>query len=403
MAAHVRVRMYNVGFGDCFLVTVPGRERRGKLLVDCGVHNAGPGPRPMEEVVARIVEDVTDGDGVPRIDVVVGTHRHQDHVSGFEEPAWQDVEVGEVWLPWTEDPRDPQARRIRERQSRTARLLFDLLAAHDPGAGALAFSANSLTNEEAMATLHRGFAGRPIRRFLPRPDPAESSFQLAGLPGAQVHVLGPSRDPEVIRDMDPPKGESFLRLVDPDAASATLGLPFHEDWAIGQEEFLDDPRYAHLAVSPTVLARIARLGTSDPLAVAVALEKAVNGTSLMLMLEVGRAFLLFPGDAQWGTWQAAMADPGRRELMARTTFYKVGHHGSHNATPREFVEEVLGDDFWSMVSVRPIRRWKHIPKRELLERLAEKSDRVVRSDQPGNQVVGVTFEDDLFADAEIPV
>ena len=39
------VRMYNVGFGDSFLVTVPRRGRPWRMLVDCGVHMQGAGQR----------------------------------------------------------------------------------------------------------------------------------------------------------------------------------------------------------------------------------------------------------------------------------------------------------------------------------------------------------------------
>ena len=41
----VAVRMYNVGFGDCFLITFPAPDRPRKVLVDCGFHAAGPPPR----------------------------------------------------------------------------------------------------------------------------------------------------------------------------------------------------------------------------------------------------------------------------------------------------------------------------------------------------------------------
>jgi glyoxylase-like metal-dependent hydrolase (beta-lactamase superfamily II) len=94
-------------------------------------------------VVDQIIADVTDEEtGSARIDVVVGAHRHQDHVSGLTHSGWAHVEVGEVWLPWTEDPEDGLER---------------LLGADDR---ALGLALNSLTNEKAMRTLPAGFAGR---------------------------------------------------------------------------------------------------------------------------------------------------------------------------------------------------------------------------------------------------
>jgi beta-lactamase superfamily II metal-dependent hydrolase len=99
----VRIRMYNVGFGDAFLVLLPANGKQRRILFDCGSVEAAEGV-PMSSVVDRIISDVTDDDGVPRIDVVVATHRHKDHISGFANASWANVEVKEVWLPWTEDP-----------------------------------------------------------------------------------------------------------------------------------------------------------------------------------------------------------------------------------------------------------------------------------------------------------
>jgi hypothetical protein len=61
----------------------------------------------------------------------------------------------------------------------------------------------------------------------------------------------------------------------------------------------------------------------------------MNNTSLVLVFEVGGTRLLFPGDAQLENWQYALANEKYRALLAGTTLYKVGHHGSRNATPKE--------------------------------------------------------------------
>ena len=83
MARSISVRMYNVGFGDAFLVAIPAADGVRRILFDCG-SIAAPEGRAISDVVERIVRDVSGPDGVPRIDVVVATHRHRDHVSGFD-------------------------------------------------------------------------------------------------------------------------------------------------------------------------------------------------------------------------------------------------------------------------------------------------------------------------------
>jgi beta-lactamase superfamily II metal-dependent hydrolase len=411
--SQIRVRMYNVGFGDCFLLSWPGPERTLKILIDCGTHSHGHGPRPIGDVVAQIIKDVTDSDGTPRIDIVVGTHRHQDHVSGFESDLWDDVEVSEVWMPWTEHPTDPEARHVRETQSRSAKRLqleASTLSIEDPLRDSLlALSANSLTNTRAMDMLHYGFRGKPKRRFLPSKLKSHKSMKPACLPGAIVHILGPSRDPEVIRDMDPPKGRSYLRMAEErDAAKGQPWVPFRPVWKIDMQQMERDKKMVHLIPKRSrdlrTLQNYNELGSRERFDVAVQLEKAVNGTSLVLVFEIGRACLLFPGDAQWGTWRAALEDPEWRNLLARTSFCKVGHHGSHNATPRELLDGALGEGFAAMVSTRSMTAWPDIPRMPLLEKLIEKTGkRVVRSDKPPSKMpVGFHRAKNLYVDVNIP-
>lgn len=425
MAKSTRIRMYNVGLGDCFLLTFPAPGRDRHVLIDCGTHPSGPGPRPARAVAETIVEDVRGADGVPRIDVVVATHRHGDHVSGFDSPAWSEVVVSEVWMPWTEDPDDPEARAILVRQATKAKKLHAALRMAAAPAEHIEIVENSLTNADAMRTLHHGFAGSPRRRFLPNVRRPRETLRTAVLPGVKVHVLGPSRDPEIVRDMTPPKGETYLRLTD---GSLTEGYepPFRDRWRVppsdvefatwwggaitrGAVELNASPAAARtsvpawiasLGLGTRLLRRIDEAAADDAFALLVAIDKAVNGTSLMLMFETERSCLLFPGDAQWGTWQRAMDDEKSRKLLERTTFLKVGHHGSHNATPVDFVEEVLPDDFIGMVCTRETKKFPEIPREPLLRRLRKKGQ-VVRSDGRKDPD-GFTRQGKVYVETSVP-
>jgi beta-lactamase superfamily II metal-dependent hydrolase len=414
----VLIRMYNVGFGDCFLLAFPAFDRPRKILIDCGTHSAGQGPVPIGQIAARVVTDSTEDDGTARIDIVVATHRHQDHVSGFNDRIWREVTVSEVWMPWTEHPTDPEARRVRERQSQIARsLCLALEAAQGEQAeegqqAALALAANSLTNAAAMETLHRGFNGTPLRRFLPT-EQDETSLAVEALPGLVTHVLGPSRDPEVIRDMDPPAGAGYLQFIQGERGDGPPPRPFRERWTIAPERFLGTAALEHLRLTEPQMQYINDLSEVDHFQIAVALEKAVNGTSLMLAFELGEAVLLFPGDAQWGTWNAALRNERWRELLARTTFYKVGHHGSHNATPREYVEQLLWtrrpkpegfvDNFSAAVSTRRMHMWKYIPKQELIAAINKTTPSFARSDVRDTPVPGFEFIDEIVAETRVPI
>ena len=374
--------MYNVGFGDCFLVSYEGTTRTHRILIDCGSHLSGKGPRTIRQVAAQIVEDVKD-DGIPRIDVVVASHRHFDHIAGFDSPVWKDVEVGEVWLPWIEDDKDPAAKHIHDKQVKAAlSLRAHLNVIDDPAAKLFVGNMLSLSNNNASKTLLSGFKGTPRRRFLPTGTEPET-FESPLLPGTKIHVLGPSRDEAVIRDMDPPPVQSFLQLMGVSGANGDDGPldPFPGVGRANSTRADADERITALHES------LQRQGVE----LAIALEDAVNGTSLVLALEIGPALLLFTGDAQWGTWKAAMAVPAWRDVLRRTTFLKVGHHGSHNASPKDLIDGLIPDGIVAMVSVTDVEDWPRIPLEGLLSRMDAKDITWIRSDKP---VAGPPFEVD---------
>src|SRR5512132_1897805 len=78
------IRMYQVGFGDCFVLTLKyaaplddGRDVR-HVLIDFG--STRPAGQTKDLVpVATAIHEQTKGE----IDVVVVSHRHKDHLSGF--------------------------------------------------------------------------------------------------------------------------------------------------------------------------------------------------------------------------------------------------------------------------------------------------------------------------------
>ena len=413
MAEPIRIRVYNVGFGDCILLRLPTPSGRvAKILVDCGSLSFGESGQNNESVVKRIISDLSEN-GEPRLDVVIASHRHKDHISGFALPQWRQVAVGQVWQPWTENPKDPDARRLFEDQMELAAAIQVneplLRASKVIGADAqdliLDMALNALGNADSINTLRAGFASTPARKWLSRRDQPRRPRVLDGLP---VHVLGPSRDPEVIRSLDPPKGKSYLSMIgatDPDSPE-DLRPPFPHLPPMNWEAYAGYGGTRRPVNAGQAIGVLRSMAEGDAVLAAAALDNALNNTSLMLMFEVGDQFLLFPGDSQWGTWKLALTDDWSRDLLSRTTFYKIGHHGSHNATPREFVEDVLTAGSWCIASVTPYSRWKQVPKEELLEALNDKTpDRVFTTmkppDSPPPQVTVV--DGGVAIDFELPV
>src|SRR6476620_2918455 len=96
----IKVRMYKQGLGDCFLIGFP--RANGKtfyMMIDCGVILGTPNAGDiMQKVVADIIA-TTGG----HIDLLVVTHEHWDHLSGFLQARqlFPQLHVESVWLAWT--------------------------------------------------------------------------------------------------------------------------------------------------------------------------------------------------------------------------------------------------------------------------------------------------------------
>lgn len=409
---NVRVRMYNVGFGDCFLLTFPAADRPRKVLIDCGKHTLSKTGPKLGRIVEQVLEDIREPEG-PRVDIVVATHRHRDHVQGFADEGWRNVRVDEVWMPWTEDPADAVARDICDRQSRRAanlQLGISALAIDDPVEREylLGYAENSLKNAAAMKRLHEGFQGVSLRRFLPETFEEKNRFQTSSLPGVEVYALGPSRNPEVMREMEPPENESFLWAWEIQPGQSGRGPdPFDSRFKLSRAEY--EARFGPLAEDFPEASekKIADVFDDPAFELLAKLEAAVNSTSLVLLFHVGDAWMLFPGDAQWGTWNGILRHPVHSRLLERLTFYKVGHHGSHNATPISFVERYVNEGLRVMLPYGRVDKWPNIPRSGLLTTLAGKNVVVARSDEvPAAGEPFQVFQENgeiLFIDTELPI
>jgi glyoxylase-like metal-dependent hydrolase (beta-lactamase superfamily II) len=120
--------MYRVGFGDCFLMSVPQEKGQAHILVDCGVHARGD-----IGTIQAAVDDIGVETG-GKLALVIATHAHQDHISGFAacETSFLKFDVGEVWLPWTENPKDPAAVKLKNKQTALTETVVRHFAARPP-------------------------------------------------------------------------------------------------------------------------------------------------------------------------------------------------------------------------------------------------------------------------------
>lgn len=96
----IRLDFINVGYGDAVLLR--DEVRPFTMLVDCG-DAVTVKEDAMEGSLRLLAADYLKREGVNKLDLVVLTHLHRDHIAGLG--AVLDVaEVGEVWLNYLPDP-----------------------------------------------------------------------------------------------------------------------------------------------------------------------------------------------------------------------------------------------------------------------------------------------------------
>ena len=377
----IRIRMYRIGFGDCFLLSLPAENGKGEdlynhILIDCGVHAQGD-IGTMEKVVNNIAE-VTNR----KLEIIIATHAHRDHIYGFGRFAdvFSKFKVGEVWLPWTWDENNEEALKLQKKHA----ALTDKLIQHFQALGASADPdalnavVNVTGNQHAIELLKSGFGNDKVNvRYLKAGDTLKPGD--ISIPSLLARVLGPPQSKDFLAQMNPPSGQSYLRagpngIIEPVNAIQ----PFGHRWKA-------DPSAAasstYLRLSAEEEKQLQDLSGSSINDLAFALDQARNNESLVILFIFHNKYLLFAGDAQYGNWRWWLENErSSGDILSKINFFKIAHHGSHNATPKAALEKMADGEFAAMVSTQS-KPWKSIPRVPLMSRLNEKTKkRIVRSD-----------------------
>ena len=456
--------MYRGLLGDFFFVKHAVGSNSFKMLIDCGVlqrigsEKAKPTTSlGKDRIIAGVKDFIRDTGG--SIDLMVATHEHYDHLSGFilANADFANFKIGKVWMAWTEDRSDKVANSYRTKKNKALAALAAVsdnpaFAATDEmetvrnllqfygdlgglqggamGAAGQASDGRLSGNASCEAVLEwlRQTAGPPNVSFLKPGDVLRWGVGAA----FRAFVLGPPRDDEKLRQLDPSKGaarEVYLaRGEDVESVSGIAAIhcdgelhledlpfapPYWRHYNAGngrrsrQARHLDDPIVKiYEGREPASHSRRIDdewLGSAEDLALKI--DGDVNNTSLALALELAdKRVLLFPGDAQVGNWlswgdQTYPAEDSKEaarlridELLSRTILYKVGHHASHNATLRDQgLESMTSPDLCALIPVvektaREQRTTKTpngwaMPYADLYKRLEERTvGRIVRGD-----------------------
>ncbi len=391
MITNVKFRMYDTGsVGDCLLLLFYENSQLAfKMLIDCG------GWKTNAASVNPAVEDIfTTCNG--QIDLLVVTHQHKDHVSGFNyaREIFERLEVKQVWMSWMENPKDAIAKKVKDaygkkikstiavvkglqdrltqisRQSfpatrvgknveakrrKTAKAISLLLfeEGEDYGRGARKGAA---TNQDAMDFVKRK-GTNPIRYW----KPGEVATDVEGAPGVKFFMLGPPRDADLKMFFTKTEVEEEIYKLAASSGETIESLPAEAiltraGVALQQNVSPFSPRFHVTGKAMAAWQReyqredmrwrqIETDSAESALGIALEANRYINNTSFAMAIELpGKGkVLLLPGDAQSGNWMSwhkpdvmkNLKQNGGKdtvELLRDTVFYKIGHHCSKNGT-----------------------------------------------------------------------
>lgn len=419
--------MYRVGFGDFFLVIVPTSTGDQHILIDCGVFKGTSGTGDIGSIVEAVEDMYQTTNG--HLALVIMTHRHADHIAGFSKAErFKDFTASMVWMPYWEQFNDDKDKDSAHNLQVDIHELAENLAmqfrgrADDAAKEALAQLGNATGIEDFNAAAsgkkkgggnavaldllknHLGANGKKVRYYAAG-DKAQLPDELDGL---KATILGPP--PEKARAflalMDLKKGVGqYLDSINDTDDGPTPIQPFPREWTGDVKKQYSKTDVRGYPIDYAQCIQDVNHAQPDMLAAAASkIENFLNNQSLVVLFEFDGKKLLFAGDAQGGNWEywlfkteAPQKDPTKagdiietsKELLQTIDFYKVGHHGSTNATPIQAVEAAIArpkssKGFISMCSTEDgvygnPKKETEVPRTRLMEVLAADSC-LVRSD-----------------------
>lgn len=355
------LRSYDVGFGDCLLLTFRYAEFNRHVLIDFGSTRPPKGKKLHAHMLA-VAKDIAERcEG--KLHALVVTHRHKDHLSGF---AYKDgkgpgaiiraLDPDLIIQPWTENPKAQPGTKKRaktasssvkaKQQHLTALTDMNHFAGYVVAASKrlrgnhlksvrdqLEFLGddNDLANRDAVTNLMK-MKGR--KRYV---SFGVDSGLKSILPGVVTHVLGPptlDQEPGIATQRSKDSEQFWLQLEERANFWAKHGQ-IARSGSTGRPLFPRHVEKRHPWDMRWYRYQAQREQAENMLSIVRTLDGVMNNTSVILLFEAGSKSLLFPGDAQYENWMYALSQAAIVKRLAKVDLYKVGHHGSLNATPKD--------------------------------------------------------------------
>ena len=385
MGDKLLVRLYYVGVGDCIYVRIPDGEDGFHILIDCG--SLGD-----EELLEAAVNDLKtqlpeiEGSENKRLDLLVATHKHKDHIRGFDPEYFEGIKIENIWLSAVMNSDHPQAQLTNSLHLMAKDMLKSFIDSGRPlSPGLLEFAA--LNNDDAVASL---------KEDLPAASDIIPTYVHAGMSNESPEIDITFDDSETRIDiLGPEENIDFFYLGD-DGAQTLAGINDFGAFFKPRAKKVENVKPHNISSADFEVLRSRVL--ANPLAFAESDSSIQNNCSVVLLITWKGKRLLFVGDAEWhgeykdgkhnGSWNV-MWNKRKELLNAPIDFLKIGHHGSVNATPfrgdrgpdyevNEILDAILpmpedGEEPTAVAVASTLRaNYKTVPNPELLVELGKR-------------------------------
>lgn len=338
MADQLLIRAYNVGCGDCIYVRIPGADGGFNMLIDCGKKG---NDELLKKAVDHLRTELPAGSkaGTKRLDLIVATHRHEDHIKGFDPQLFDKIQVKNIWLSVAMDPNHPQAKGVNS-----------LRAFATDAMRTLANSGMALSDEVEMLAATYGVSNDAADKLLLETLPAANGIAPRFVHSGMKHDLALPKDTDIHILAPEEDIDGFYLGEELDATlkgfrGISGSLVPRSTGSAGASGSTPQPA----SISATDFRVLQSRMLSNGLAFAAKESSIQNNLSVVLLIVWRKRRLLFVGDAEWdgefkerkhnGSWNVMWEKHRKTHLKEPVDFLKIGHHGSINATPPPLSEQ----------------------------------------------------------------